>query len=171
MWFSKLFRRKKKPKESEEKDPQKAKANEEADKDKAVINQGVYYLYLIMGVQLAIVLGLLAVITAFGSFIATPVWVFFAALLLGGGGIVYLYRKIKQKVRKFKESFQGSDLSDRNYEISLMGGMFTMRVEQSPQRPMLEAPSSREDTGTPVLEAETVDMPSSSKASPEASPR
>ncbi len=163
MWFSKLFRRKKKSQEPEEQNP---KNKEEVDKDKALINQGVYYLYLILGVQLAIVLGLLAVITAFGTFIATPVWVFFAALLLGGGGIVYIYRKIKQKVRKFKEAFQKSDLSDRNYEISLMGGMFTMRVEQGPQRPMLEAPQNTSDTSPPVLDAETVEIPPSSEASP-----
>ncbi len=155
MWFSKLFKRKK---QSEENGPRK---DEAADKEKAQINQGVYYLYLIIGVQIAIVLGLVAVITAFGSFIATPTWAFFAALLLGVAGIVYVYRKAKQKFRKFREAFQKVDLSDRNYEISFMGGMFTMRVEQGPQRPMLEAPTAAPS----VIDAETVDVAS------EASPR
>lgn len=155
MWFSKLFKRKK---NSEEAGPEK---RDPADKEKAMINQGVYYLYLIIGAQIAIVLGLVTVITAFGSFIATPTWIFMAVLILGGAGIVYIYRKAKRKFQKLRQALQTVELSDRNYEISFMGGMFTMRVEQS-QRPLLEAPPA---AARPVIDAETVD------AAPEASPR
>ncbi len=148
MWFKKLFRKKKQSEGNEQN-----KTSEE--KEKAMINQGVYYLYLIVGVQVAVVLGLVGVITAFGTIIATPLWVFLGAMFLIGAGIVYTYRKIKEKFRKFTEAFQRVDLADRKYELSFMGGMLTMRVEQNSQRPMIEAP---QPDNTTVIDAETIEV-------------
>ncbi len=122
--------------------------------EQKTINQGIYYLYLIIGAQVLFVLGLVAVITAFGTVIMTPMWVYLGTLGLGVAGIVYVYRKAKQKFLKFKEAFRNVNLSNSNYEISFMGGVFTMRVEQN-ERPLLEAPPS-----SPVLEAETIEPPS-----------
>ncbi len=150
MWLKNLFKRKKK-KQSEDNDQKKTPE----DKEKAMINQGVYYLYLIVGVKIAVVLGLVGVITAFGTIIATPLWVFLGALFLVGAGIVHMYRKAREKFRKFREAFQKVDLTDRKYELSFMGGMFTMRVEQSSQRPMLEAPPP---STTTVIDAETIEV-------------
>ena len=46
---------------------------------------------------------------------------------------------------------------DRNYEISIMGGMLTMRIEQNPNAPkLLEAPVSVSDE--PVIDAETTEV-------------
>lgn len=140
MWFNRFFR-----KQTQEPEPERPTEPAEPS-----INQGIYYLYLIIGCQVLFVLGLAAVIMVAGTVIATPTWVFlFAFLLLAGGG-VYIYRKAKRKFRMFRESFRNMDLSDRNYEISFMGGVLTMRVEQN-HRPMLEAPSS-----SPVVDADTV---------------
>ena len=113
----------------------------------------MYYVYLIIGLQVLFVLGLAAVFMVVGRVIATPTWVFLFTFLLLAGGCVYIYRKAKQKFRKFRESFRNMDLSDRNYEISFMGGVLTMRVEQN-HRPMLEAPAPGNAN---VVDAETVE--------------
>jgi hypothetical protein len=44
------------------------------------------------------------------------------------------------------------DLSGHNYEISVMGGMLTMRVEQNPRR-LLQAPAN------PLIEQEPIETP------------
>ncbi len=86
MWFKKLLRRKK-----------------EAVAEKPVrdnIDQGMFYVYLIVGVQILFVMGLVIVITAFGRVIATPLWVFAAAFLAGIAGCVYVYRKAREKLER-----------------------------------------------------------------------
>lgn len=133
MWFSRLFKRRK---------------SEEAEK-KPTVTQGIFYLYLIIGLQVLFVFALMAIIITIGKLLATPLWVFLFTFLVGVGGCMYIYRKAKSQFRRFKETLQRVDLSDRNYEISLMGGVLTMRVEHHP-RTLLE------DHSAPVLEAETV---------------
>ncbi|HQN17782.1 MAG TPA: hypothetical protein PKV86_01520 [Syntrophobacteraceae bacterium] len=115
------------------------------------INQGIFYLYLIIGLQVAFVFGLVLAIMMVGSVLATPLWVFLFAFALGIAGCVYVYRKAKRQFRKLRESLQKVDLSDRDYEISLMGGFLTMRVEHNPRR-LIEAPKD-----PPIIESEPLE--------------
>jgi hypothetical protein len=137
MLFGNLF---KKPQKAEEEDvPQEP-----------TINQGIYYLYLIIGLQVFFVLALASIIMVVGKVMATPMWVFLFAFSLCVGGGYYIYRKAKRQFQKFRDTFNRTDLSNRNYEISFMGGVVTMRVEQA-QRPLLEAPQPN------VVDAKTVE--------------
>jgi hypothetical protein len=86
-----------------------------------------------------------------GKVLATPFWVFLAVGVAGVWGVMFVYRKTMQQLRKVREAFSRMDLSGRNFEISIMGGVLTMRVEQNPQA-LLEAPSP----AAPVIEAEPI---------------
>jgi len=136
MWFSRLFKRNKKESVEEGKETS--------------VNQGIHYVYLIILMQVAFLFGILAVIMVIGKVIATPMWVFLFMMFLGVSGCVYIYRKAKSQFQKFAANFTRADLSNRNYEISFMGGMVTMRVEQN-SRKMLEAPPE-----SPIIDAEAV---------------
>jgi hypothetical protein len=114
------------------------------------INKGIFYLYMIIGLQIAFVFGLVAVIMLVGKVIATPFWVFLFAFVLGISGCVYVYRKAKRQFQKFRETLQNVDLSGHNFEISVMGGFLTMRVEQNPRR-LLEAPRD------PIIESKPLE--------------
>jgi hypothetical protein len=114
------------------------------------INKGIFYLYMIIGLQIAFVFGLVAVIMLVGKVIATPMWVFLFAFVLGIAGCVYVYRKAKRQFKKFRETLQNVDLSGHNFEISVMGGFLTMRVEQNSRR-LLEAPRD------PIIESEPLE--------------
>jgi hypothetical protein len=129
---------------------------ERQERQEDTINSGVYYLYMIIFLQIALVFGIMATIMVVGQVLATPVWVFLFALSLGVGGVVYVYRKAKRKLSRLKETLSKVDLSGRNYEISIMGGMFTMRVEQN-HRHLLDAPASNPPRA--LLEAETIEAP------------
>jgi hypothetical protein len=146
MWFSRLFRRKK-----EEKQPDTAKSRADSE---PTIDQGVLYLYMIIGLQVLFVFGIMGIIMFIGKVISTPGWVFLLMFALSVAGLVYIYRKAKKGLRRLKESFSGAD---RNYEISIMGGMLTMRIEQNPNaHKLLEAPFSASDE--PVIDAETKEV-------------
>lgn len=107
--------------------------------DEATLDRGVYYLYLIIGLQVLFVLALMGIIMFIGKVISTPAWVFLFIFGVSVASIIYLYRKAKKQLLKFRDSFYKSD---RNYEISLMGGMLTMKIEQNMQGAnLLEAPS------------------------------
>jgi hypothetical protein len=138
MLFDRLFRRGPKP-EAKEPDP---------------LNQGVFYFYLIIGLQAVFVFALMLAIMFIGNVIATPLWVFGAVLILGTTGMVYVYRKAKRQLQRFRETLQSVHPSGRNYEISVMGGMLTMRVEQNSRR-LLEAGPSPE----PVIDSEAIETP------------
>ena len=143
MWFSRLFKRAK-----EEPEPAK-------EKREASIPQGFYYLYVIIGLQIVFVFGLLGTIMLIGKVISTPGWVFLFIFLLFAGSLVYIYRKAKKQFQRLRESLSKTDLSRNNYEISLMGGMLTMRIEQNPNAPkLLEAPSQPAE---PIIDAETIE--------------
>lgn len=135
MWLKRLFKGSRSPKKE---------ASSET-----TINEGVYYLYLIIGLQVFFLFGIIAVIVVFGQVLVTPLWAFALAFGLAAWGCIFIYRKAKRKFNELRTTFQNVDLSDKNLEISIMGGMVTMRLEHNP-RPLLEAPAGN------VLDAETV---------------
>ncbi|MGA2226169.1 MAG: hypothetical protein ABSH41_17165 [Syntrophobacteraceae bacterium] len=145
MWFRRSSRIKK-----EEPEPEAAKRGQDS---QATIDQGVYYLYLIIGLQILFVFGIMGVIMFIGKVISTPGWVFLVIFLLFAGSIVYIYRKAKKKLKRFSEAFNATD---KNYEISIMGGMLTMRIEQNPNAPKFLAGPSSACSG-PIIDAETTE--------------
>jgi ABC-type multidrug transport system fused ATPase/permease subunit len=143
MWFR---RSNSKKKEGQEPEPAKRLTNREA-----TIDQGVYYLYMIIGLQVLFVFVIMAIIMIIGKVISTPGWVFLFFILLFTASMVYIYRKARKQFRKLRESF---GKADRNYEISIMGGMLTMRIEQNSNAPkLLEAPYS--ESNEQIIDAET----------------
>ncbi len=134
MLFSRFFKRKK----------------EEPQEKKPDINQGIFYLYLIIGLQVLFVFGLMAVIITLGKVLATPLWVFLFSLAVGVTACYYIYKKAQKQFRKLREALKHVDLSDRNYEISFMGGVLTMKVEHNPRKLL-------EDHSSAVVDAETLE--------------
>ena len=145
MWFRRLHKRR-----NEQPEPKAPKRGEDA---QPTIDQGVYYLYTIIGFQILLVFGIMMVIMLIGKVISTPGWVFLIMFLLFAASMFYIYRKAKRKLKRFRESFSRAD---NNYEISIMGGMLTMRIEHNPNAPkLLEAPSSAH--AEPIIDAETIE--------------
>ncbi|MCU0587331.1 MAG: hypothetical protein MUF52_04160 [Syntrophobacteraceae bacterium] len=139
MWLKNLFADRKGSPRDPERDP--------------LVNRGVFYLYLILGIQIFIVFGILAGIMVIGQVLATPMWMFIAAFAAGVWGLVFIYRKTKQKLEKIRDAISRVDLSDKNLELSFMGGVLTMRIEQNGRTPLLEAPSS----SSAIIDAEPLE--------------
>ena len=142
--FKRLFRRKEK----------EAPGPEEQARRESSIDRGIYYLYMIVGAQILFVMGLVVVIMLIGKVIATPWWIFLFSFALLVGGIIYIWRKAKKQFRKFRESFGQFDLSTGNYEISIMGGVVTMRVEHNQQK-LLGSPPPASPT---IMDAEPLEV-------------
>ncbi|MGA2025555.1 MAG: hypothetical protein ABSH17_00615 [Syntrophobacteraceae bacterium] len=143
MWFRRSLRR-----ENEEHESEAPKRGADSE---PTIDKGLYYLCMIIGLQVLFVFGIMGVIMFIGKVISTPGWVFVIMFVLFAASMIYIYRKTKKQIKRISESFSKSD---KNYEISIMGGMLTMRIEQSPNAPkLLEAPFSA--SAERVIDAET----------------
>ncbi len=132
------------------------------------LDQGMYYAYMIIGLQVFFVLVLVAVIMVVGNVIMTPLWVYACLFVLMAIGCAYVYRKIKRVFVRFRDKLENADLSGSNFEISIMGGFLTMRVEQNAQR-MLEAPPAHSDGDGDVVDAEVEIIDAACKPSGRAS--
>lgn len=128
----------------------------QGDSTGAEIDQGFYYMYLVLGLQVLFLFAILAVMMLVGKILATPWWVFLLLFLGAVGGCVFLYMRIKRKFKDLKktvkETLKDVDLSGKNYEIRIMGGVLTLRVEQSAGR-LIESRPAR-----PLLEDRTYDL-------------
>jgi len=136
MFFKRLFERRKKKKEGK-------KGREGLNLEKpSNITQGLTYMYLVIGLQLLLLFGLIIIFTVVGKIITTPWWVFLLILLAAVGGFIFTYYWAKRQFRNLRETVKGMNLSDKKFEVSIMGGALTMRIEQNPNR-LLEAPSEK----------------------------
>ncbi len=63
------------------------KKKDEPEEKKPTVNQGIFYLYAIIGLQVLFVFGLMAIIITLGKVLATPLWVFLFSLAVGIAGI------------------------------------------------------------------------------------
>src|SRR5208337_4582227 len=145
MWFRRSVTRKNEEHESEA-------AKRGADRE-PTINKGIHYLFVIIGLQVLFVFGIMGVIMLIGKVISTPGWVFLIMFVLFAASMIYIYRKAKKQIKRVSESFSKAD---KNYEINIMGGMLTMRIEQNPNAPkLLEAAFSA--SAEPVIDAETTE--------------
>ena len=143
MWFRRSSR---KDKEKRKPETAKGRANREPS-----IDQGFYYLYKIIGLQVLLVFGIMGIIMLIGKVISTPGWVLLFIFVLFAASMAYIYRKAKKQLRDLRESF---GKAGTNYEISIMGGMVTMKIEQNPNAPkLIDAPFSV--SSEPVIDAET----------------
>ena len=122
----------------------------------AEIDQGFYYMYLVLGIQVLFLFALLTIMMLVGKVLSMPWWVFLLLFFGAIGGCVFLYMRIKKKFKDLKktikETLEEVDLSGKNYEIRIMGGVLTLRVEQNPQLMIEPRPVQ------PLLENKTFDL-------------
>ena len=162
MFFKRSAKRQEKKRKKEELKKAKYAEKKKLREGKSEVNQGLVYMYAIIGIQILLVFGLVMVFMVVGKVITTPWWalLLIVAAVLGGCG--FIYYRIKRSFRRLKETVRDMNVADRNYEISIMGGAVTMRVEKNPNR-LLEAPPDRKVIDAVGIETEKV----TSKQNPE----
>ncbi len=117
--------------------------------------EGLLYLYMIIAAQVLLVFALMTIVVAMGTVLATPLWAVIAAILLFLWGAMLVYRQIRLQWRKVKETLKHQNFTDRNFEISFLGGVVTMKVEHNPARLLTDGGDEIiEHKSQPLLEAD-----------------
>ncbi len=125
------------------------------DSKKVRFGEGLLYLYMIIAAQVLLVFALMTIVVAMGTVLSTPLWAVVAAILLFLWGAMLVYRQIKSQWRKVKETLKHQNFADRNFEISFLGGVVTMKVEHNPSRLLTDGGNEIiEPESKPLLEAD-----------------
>lgn len=105
--------------------------------------EGLYF-YLIIAVSL-----LLPIIIAFCVYFTDIVVTSFIAIFLLSvlGFLIRTYRKLKRQLKEFDEAIDKLDLLEGDHEISMLGGLLNVRIEESAKHLPAEEPPAIEDKG------------------------
>jgi hypothetical protein len=141
MLFKRLFKHQEQKKESKQ-------------KKRSDTYYGFIYMGLAIALQPILILGLLATVAFGGKIISTPWWIFLITFVVVIGGCTFIVYGIKKQFRELRKTVKDMNLSDRSYEINVMGGALTMRIEQNPNR-LLEAPPEGSVADAITIEADT----------------
>jgi len=98
------------------------------------IGKGIFYFHLIVVAQVLLLLGIIGTIVVMGTVLTTPLWLLLVMFVLSASGLVFVYRKIREQVRDLRHTVGQLNLAERNHEISILGGVFTMRVGDNPKK-------------------------------------
>ncbi|MDD5476144.1 MAG: hypothetical protein PHU03_06485 [Syntrophales bacterium] len=128
------------------------RARQKKGKDDHEIGKALVYMYVIIGSQVLLLFIVIIALMIIGKVITTPWWIFALILAAGTGGCVFAYYRFKQSLRNMKKMANEINLGDRNYEISVLGGALSIRVEQN-RGSLLEAPSRHRDVERLAIEA------------------
>jgi hypothetical protein len=112
-----------------------------------VIN-GVFTAYSILLLHVLLIAALGVLVLFFRGVITYMLWIFLggAAILLGSA--YYFYRKMKREGKQIKEILKSPAFSGREVEVSLLGGLASVRLGKSGGAPAIEDRSR----GVPQLE-------------------
>lgn len=124
------------------------------DQQKRSIFSGVMFGYLVLLLHVLLMIGLGILVIVIKGIYDFRWVIFLLGMLLIGASAYYFYRYFKEHKRKLQDLMNDPALQDRTLEISLLGGMASVRlghrddrvqlvepdVEQAPKQ--LEAPES-----------------------------
>ncbi len=98
------------------------------------------YLILILHVLLIVMLGFLVLF--FRGIVQYMPWIFVAGTAVISISAWLFFRKMKREGRSLKETLRSSTFQGRAVEISLMGGMASMKVGSPGSAPVIESTTS-----------------------------
>jgi hypothetical protein len=109
--------------------------------------KGVFMAYFILIFHLALLVGLGAMVLFFRGFIEYMLWIFLGVSALVLGSCVYFFLRLRRDKQSLGEALRSPTLRDRAVEISLLGGLASVRLgapsaPSGPAVPMLENPTT-----------------------------
>lgn len=108
-------------------------------KERFAATGGIFAGYFVIVLHILLVLGLALVVIFLRGVNEYLTWILLGGLLLILGSGYFFYRKIKNDNRKLRDILADPAFEGKSLEVSLLGGMASLKVAQSPlNRPELE---------------------------------
>ena len=115
--------------------------------------KSVILAYTILTLHVLVIAGLGLLVLFFRGIVHYMLWIILGGTLILLAFVVYFYRRMKAEGRTLREILKSSTFGDRAVEVSVLGGLATLKIGKPNYPPALEMESSHtiprlEDTET-----------------------
>ena len=100
--------------------------------------RGVLLAYLILALHVLLIAGVAILVLFFRGVVNYMLWIFLGGVALIGLSAFYFIRRMRAEGRSLSEMLRNPMFNGRSVEVSLLGGMATVKLGQSSRQPAIE---------------------------------
>lgn len=105
--------------------------------------KSVILAYTILALHVLMIAGLGLLVLFFRGFVNYMLWIFIGGTVILLASAIYFYRRMKNEGRTLRDMLNSSVFQNRAVEVSVLGGLATLKVGKPDYPPAIEAgPSS-----------------------------
>jgi len=105
--------------------------------------KSVLLAYLILALHVLLIAGMAILVLFFRGVVNYMLWIFIGGIVLVSFSLFYFFRRMRAEGRSLQEMLKNPMFNGRSVEVSLLGGMATVKLGQSVDRlPALESNST-----------------------------
>lgn len=104
--------------------------------------KSVVLAYIILVMHVFLIAGLALLVLFFGGIVDYMLWIFIGGIIILMVSIIYFYMRMKAQGRMLKDILNSSMFQDRTVEVSVLGGLATLKIGRPGYPPVIEAGSS-----------------------------
>ena len=116
--------------------------------------KSVLLAYFILALHVLLIAGLAILVLFFRGVVSYMLWILLGGIALIGLSALYLVRRMRAEGKSLREMLRNPMFNGRSVEVSLLGGMATVKLGQPTQLPALGHDSA---VDVPLLENPEVD--------------
>ena len=95
--------------------------------------KSVLLAYFILALHVLLIAGVAILVIFFRGVVNYMLWIFIGGIALLGFSVFYLFRRIRAEGKSLREILRNPMFNGRSVEVSLLGGMATVKLGQSSQ--------------------------------------
>ena len=95
--------------------------------------KSVLLAYFILALHVLLIAGVAILVIFFRGVVNYMLWVFIGGIALIGFSVFYLFRRMRAEGKSLREILRNPMFNGRSVEVSLLGGMATVKLGQSSQ--------------------------------------
>lgn len=104
--------------------------------------KSVIMAYMILALHVVLIAGLALLVLFFRGIVNYMLWIFIGGTLVLIASAIYFYRRMKSEGRTLHDMLRSSMFKDRAVEVSLLGGLATLKIGKPDYPPAIEAGAS-----------------------------
>lgn len=105
--------------------------------------KSVILAYTILALHVLLIAGLGLLVLFFRGFVNYMLWIFIGGTVALIASAIYFYRRMKTEGRTLRDILNSSTFQDRSVEVSVLGGLATLKIGKPDYPPALEAGNSK----------------------------
>jgi hypothetical protein len=98
--------------------------------------KSVLLAYLILALHVLLIAGMAIMVLFFRGIVNYMLWIFLGGIALIAFSLLYFFRRLRAEGRSLGEMLKNPMFNGRSVEVSLLGGMATVKLGQPSSRPL-----------------------------------